>query len=85
MPKIIFLKTCYYNGKKFNKDTILDMPLNTILEYKKFGKVKFYFGEKKKLEDLSYNELQKLCKKKKIKAVGKKEDLLKVLKSDTKF
>jgi len=80
MPKIIFLKPCYYKGKKFDKDTILDMPLNTILEYKKFGKVKFYFGKSKKIEDYSYNELQKFCKSKGLRAVGKKCELLEELK-----
>lgn len=82
--KAIFLKEAMYRGKKYNKNDIVDMSQKEFYAFKEFNVVdyaiKYNIDSKKKLIDMSYRELQKICKDKNLYAVGTKEELVERLK-----
>lgn len=69
-----------YKGKEYQKGDIVRMTQRDFFSYKEFGIVNFCYDDgennKKKLNEMSYRELQKECKRKNIIAVGTKQELI---------
>jgi hypothetical protein len=76
-----FIKKRFYKGKTYKIGDIIDMPQNDYKIYKNFGAVKFHIPivKAKSIEEMSYKELQALCKKNNISAAGAKDDLIRRL------
>jgi hypothetical protein len=83
--KAIFLKESTYKGKKYNKYDIVDMSLKDFNAYKKLYivdyAIRYNINRKEDYNNMSYRDLQKICKNKNLYAVGTKEDLIKTLES----
>lgn len=78
-----FMKIRFYNGQFRNKGDVVEMPADKFKIYSNFKVVKPYY-KKKDLKDLSYKQLQGLCKKNNLPAVGAKDELIKSLESRSK-
>jgi hypothetical protein len=80
--KIEFIKERYYKGKKYKPGDILIISMQDAKIYINAKAAKYYKKPPKtrKIEDLSYKDLQDLCKKNNLKAVGSKEELILSLK-----
>lgn len=83
--KVRFLKSGYYRNKKYEKDTIINMSELDVKAYLECKVVKQEIPNKKKnkvidYNKMSYKEIQQICKKKGLQAVGKKEELIESLK-----
>lgn len=78
--KVEFLKKGFYRGKLYEKGSIAEISRLDVKAFMDCKVVKMYIPVRqnplKPLEELSYRELQKKCKAKKIPAVGTKEDLI---------
>lgn len=79
--EVIFKKKREYNGVMREIGEVLKMYKADIPGYIEFGVVDYNVKSKPfDLENLNYKQLQNLCKKYKLNAVGKREDLIKRLK-----
>lgn len=84
--KVKFLKNGCYRGIYYQKDSTIDMSELDVKSYIdcRVVKIAIPVNEKHqnsiKFENMSYRDLQKLCKEKGIIALGKKEELIKLLK-----
>jgi len=75
--KVRFLKKKYYNGKYHEIGDIVLMEKKDVKAYLEVFAIEYYIeSSKKKLEEMTYNEIRNLCKKNNIAAVGKREDLI---------
>lgn len=83
---VCFLKDGIYRGIKYKKDETIKMSQLDLKSYIDCKVVKIAIPVKEKhqnsikFENMAYRDLQKLCKEKGIIAVGKKEELIKLLK-----
>lgn len=75
--KVRFLKKKYYNGKYHDIGEIVLMEKKDVPAYLEVFAIEYYIeSSKKKIDEMTYKELQNLCKKNNIAAVGKKEELI---------
>ncbi|MEN8907903.1 MAG: SAP domain-containing protein [Clostridiales bacterium] len=78
-----FLKDRYYKGTLYKAGEIVEMPHSDTTAYVEFraGKIVQKKTVKKNTDydNLSYKEIQTLCKKNGIAAVGKREDMIEAL------
>lgn len=75
--KVIFKKQRYYQGILHEVGDIVLMEKKDIKAYIDVFAIDYYFDNlHKKYEDMTYKDLQQLCKNKNIPAVGKKEELI---------
>lgn len=87
--RVIFLKDSYYRNKKYFTGQFAEMSEIDIKAYIDCKTVKLMNSVKKGLkkpvkanyENMSYRDLQRICKRKNITAVGKKEELISFLKA----
>jgi hypothetical protein len=88
--KVIFLKNGYYRGVYYKKDSTIDISELDIKAYidckvvKRICPVKKNINHVKSIqfENMSYKDLQKICKAKNLMAVGKKAELINLLKQN---
>lgn len=80
-----FTKKRFYEGKEYNKGDIIKMNAKDSKAYFNSNSIKYYIPSKNKLdfEGMTYKQLQLLCKKHNIPAVGKKEELINSLKENS--
>lgn len=82
-----FLKDRIYEGKHFYIGDIVKMNIIHAKAYFNSNSIKYYIAPKNNilnLENKSYKELQSLCKKYDIPAIGKREELISQLMKKTK-
>lgn len=84
--KFKFLKERIYNNKKYLEGEIVEMPYSSAKVYLNFNAGKIVHGDKIPVKkdriyynNLSYKEIQSLCKKNNISAVGKKNEMIEAL------
>lgn len=79
--KAIFLKSTSYKGKQYNKNDIIEMSEKDFKAFKEFFLIDYAikYNSENKANDMSYRNLQKMCKDKNLYAVGTKEELIKRL------
>lgn len=98
--RVIFLKDGFYNNKRYNKDDVINMSVSDIDIYEQCKVVKRYVSKNKNqlknkqsntndknnlnYKDMNYKDLQKLCSKLNIRAVGTKEELINSLENINK-
>lgn len=82
MPKVEFVKERFYKNKRHSIGSIVAMNMEDSKIYINAGAVKYYKKppRSKNPEDMGYKQLQLLCKKNNLKAVGSKEELIVQLK-----
>lgn len=82
MSEVEFLKDRYYHGKLYKKGEVIKMTLADAKIYMNFKAVKFHVAKRKtSLGNQTYKSLQSLAKKYELPAVGKREDLIKALRT----
>ena len=83
--KFKFLKERIYNNKKYLEGEIVEMPYSSAKVYLNFKAGKIVHEDipvkkdKNYYNTLSYKEIQSLCKKNNITAVGKKNEMIEAL------
>lgn len=82
MPKVEFIKKRYYKGQFREVGDIVEMSTTMTRAYLEMKAVKYYKKPPIEIDydKMSYRQLQNQCKLKNISAVGKKEELIDLLK-----
>lgn len=72
-----FIKERYYKGVLYKPGDFIEMERSYVRSYLNLKVIRISTSPKKiNLDNLTYKELQKLCKKHDLAAVGKREDLI---------
>lgn len=79
--QVEFIKKRFYNGKEYDIGDIVEMNPTDYKIYEKYKAVKYHISiqKPKEIKDLSYKELQGLCKKYDLPAAGAKEKLIELI------